>query len=42
VIGALNAVSGRVDYLDAYIIGREKLIVFYRQLLAAYGEAKRL
>jgi len=42
VIGALNALSGRVDYLDAYIIGREKLIVFYRQLVAAYPEARRI
>jgi transposase len=40
VIGALNAVSGRLDYLDAYIIGRAKLIVFYRQLVAAYGDAR--
>lgn len=40
VIGALNALSGRVDYLDAYIIGREKVIVFYRQLVAAYPEAR--
>jgi transposase len=42
VIGALNALTGRVDYLDAYIIGREKLIVFYRQLVAAYGDARRI
>jgi transposase len=42
VIGALNALSGRVDYLDAYIIGREKLSVFYRQLVAAYPDAKRI
>jgi transposase len=42
VIGALNALSGRVDYLDAYIIGREKLIVFYHQLVAGYPEAKRI
>jgi transposase len=40
VIGALNALSGRVDYLDAYIIGRAKLIVFYRQLVKAYPEAR--
>ena len=40
VIGALNALSGRVEYLDAYIIGREKLIAFYRQLAAAYDEAR--
>ncbi len=42
VIGALNALTGRVDYLDAYIIGREKVIVFYRQLAAAYGDARRI
>jgi hypothetical protein len=28
VIGALNALSGRVEYLDAYISGREKVIRF--------------
>ena len=42
VIGALNALTGRVDYLEAYIIGREKLIKFYRQLVAAYPDAARL
>ncbi len=40
VIGALNALSGRVDYLDAYIIGREKVIRFNRQLAAAYPDAR--
>ena len=42
VIGALNALTGRVDYLDAYIIGREKVIVFYRQLATAYAHAHRI
>jgi len=42
VIGALNALTGRLDYLDAYIIGCQKLIVFYRQLVVAYGEARRI
>jgi hypothetical protein len=42
VIGALNALSGRLDYLDAYIIGREKVIRFYRQLVTAYGQARRI
>jgi transposase len=42
VIGALNALTGRVDYLDAYIIGREKLIRFYRQVVAAYGQVRKL
>lgn len=40
VIGALNALTGRLTYLDAYIIGREKLIRFYRQLVAAYPNAR--
>ena len=42
VIGALNALTGRLDYLDAYIIGREKLIVFYHQLVRAYPDAQRI
>jgi hypothetical protein len=42
VIGALNALSGRVDYLDAYIVGREKVIRFYHQLVAAYPKARTI
>ena len=42
VIGALTALTGRVDYLDASIIGREKVIVFYRQLATAYPDARRI
>jgi hypothetical protein len=42
VIGALNALSGRVDYLDSYIIGRAKVIEFYRQLETAYSDVRRL
>lgn len=42
LIGALNALSGRVDYLDAYIIGREKVITFYRQVVRAYPDVKRI
>lgn len=39
-IGALNAMTGRVDYLDNYIIGREKVIAFYHQLDQAYKRAR--
>lgn len=39
-IGALNAMTGRVDYLDHYIIGREKVIAFYHQLDQAYKRAR--
>ena len=42
IIGALNAVTGRVDFLDAYIVGRAKVIQFYRQLDAAYPHVERL
>jgi hypothetical protein len=42
IIGALNAVTGRVDSLDAYIVGRAKVIQFYKQLNAAYPDVERL
>jgi transposase len=42
LIGALNAVTGRVDFLDAYIVGRAKVIQFYNQLDAAYPHVERL
>ena len=35
-IGALNALTGQVAYLDAYIIGRAKVIEFYAQLNDSY------
>ena len=28
IIGAMNALTGRVDFLDAYIVGRAKVIKF--------------
>ena len=42
LIGTLNALNGRVHYLDHYIIGREKVIQFYQQLNHAYPKARRL
>ena len=42
LIGGLNARTGRLDYLDGYIVGRAKVIRFYGQLVAAYPEAERL
>jgi transposase len=42
MIGALNALTGRVDFLDAYIVGRAKVIKFYEQLNLAYPDAERL
>jgi hypothetical protein len=42
VIGALNALTGQVDYREKYIVGREQVIAFYRQLDQAYGTVERL
>ena len=40
ILGALNAMTGRVDYLDNYIVGREKVIAFYHQLDKTYKRAR--
>ena len=42
VVGALNALTGRVDYLENYVVGREHLIRFYRQLDQGYAGVTRL
>ena len=42
VVGALNALTGRVDYQENYIVGREQVIRFYGRLDQVYGGVKRL
>jgi hypothetical protein len=42
IIGAMNALTGRVDFLDDYIVGRAKVIKFYEQLNRSYPDAERL
>jgi hypothetical protein len=42
LMGALNPLSGQVNYLDNYLIGREKVIACYGQLVEAYPRARRL
>jgi transposase len=37
-IGALNALTGQVNYLDGYIVGRQQVIQFYSHLNRAYPE----
>ena len=37
-IGALNALTGQVNYLDGYIVGRQQVIQFYSRLARAYPE----
>jgi transposase len=41
-IGALNALTGQVNYLDGYIVGRQQVIQFYAQLNHAYPTLDRL
>jgi hypothetical protein len=36
LIGGLNALTGQVNYLDNYIIGRAKVTQFYGQLVETY------
>jgi DDE superfamily endonuclease len=42
LIGALNALTGRVDYLDNYIVGRAKVVEFYGRLVRAYPQAETI
>ena len=41
-IGALNALTGQVNYLDGYIVGRQQVIEFYAQLHRAYPAVELL
>jgi len=38
-IAALNALTGQVNYLDGYIVGRQQVIQFYSHLDRTYPEA---
>jgi len=42
IIGALNALTGRVDHRENYIVGREQVIGFHEQLDQAYPAARRI
>ena len=41
-IGALNALTGQVTYLDGYIVGRQQVIKFYSLLERAYPKTVNL
>ena len=41
-IGALNALTGQVNYLDGYIVGRHQVIQFYAHLNRAYPEVAQI
>src|SRR5215813_1756445 len=42
IIGALNAQTGQVNYLDNDIVGREQVIAFYGRLNHIYAPAQRI
>ena len=42
IVGAMNALTGKVNYLDGYIVGRAKLIQMYRLLCRAYPKAETI
>lgn len=42
VIGALNAWTGKVTYLDSYIVGRAKVIEMYDRIARTYHRAKQI
>ena len=42
IIGALNARTGQVDYLDNSIVGRKQVIAFYKRLNQIYAQAWRI
>lgn len=42
LIGVLNALTGQVDYLDNYIVGRAKVIEMYHHISQRYDWASRI
>ncbi len=41
-IGCLNALTGQVNFLDGYIVGRQQVSQFYGQITQAYPTTKRI
>jgi hypothetical protein len=42
LIGALTALTGQVDYLDNYLVGRAQVSACYRRLEQVYAAAQRI
>ena len=42
LIGTLNALTGKVNYLDGYIVGRAQVIAMYQLIAACYEKAERI
>ena len=41
-MGALNALTGQVTYVDGYIVGRAKVIACYQRIVTTYPHAERI
>lgn len=42
IVGAMNALTGAVHYIDGYIVGRAKLVEMYGRLAKVYPKAKTI
>jgi transposase len=42
LIGAINAVTGEVEHLDGYIVGRAKVIEMYQQIAERYADVSHI
>ena len=42
LIGALNARTGQVNYLENYVVGRKQVIAFYGRLNQIYAQARHI
>lgn len=42
LIGALNAQTGQVNYLENYLVGRAQIMAFYEHLNQIYAQARHI
>lgn len=42
IIGVLNALTGQVDYLDGYVVGRAKVSAMYQRIVQRYAWADHI
>lgn len=42
MIGVLNALSGQIDFLDNYIVGRRQLIAMYQKIATLYSAFEKI
>lgn len=42
IIGVRNALSGQIDYLDNYIVGRRQIIALYKKIATVYSTFEKI